>query len=141
MLRMGGGTISAKTGLLQAGAGQAINMPITVSTTPYMVTTLGYDSDGSTWPAGASDDTLGVCGVCWQERIAFKSLGRSPAPNARFAPQLVDCTQHHESCAAYSKVSTDTEATLRLDLRRTLSTKMVKGMPDATENWHTTMRP
>ena len=50
MLRMGGGTISAKTGLLQAGAGHAMNMPITVSTTPYIVTTLGYDSDGNTCP-------------------------------------------------------------------------------------------
>lgn len=25
--------------------------------------------------------------------------------------------------------------------RQTLSTRMVKGMPEATENWHTTMRP
>ena len=48
MLRIGGGTISAKTGLLHAGAGQAMKTPITVSTAPYMVTTLGYDNDGST---------------------------------------------------------------------------------------------
>jgi hypothetical protein len=46
MLRMGGGTISAKTGLLQAGAGQAMKTPITVSTAPYMVTTLGLNSSG-----------------------------------------------------------------------------------------------
>ena len=80
MFRIGGGTISAKTGLLQAGAGQAMNMPITVSTTPYMVTTLGYDSAGSTWQAELTR--------LWASVLMAQVRGFHPCQSARVAASV-----------------------------------------------------